>query len=116
MPTASTNSVDDEDNKEDDSCVEEYDGDSDITAGASSLRSFGWRIDVRKLLEWSWGDVPMVLAGLAAVLSWASTPELPVPLAPDHTIRTALKQKPHVSLLPSPSSPTRKAPAQMSEF
>jgi len=44
----------------------------------------GRRFDVRKLLEWSCGDLPMVLAGLAAILSWASTPELPVPLAPDH--------------------------------
>ena len=44
----------------------------------------GRRFDVRKLQEWSCGDLPMVLAGLAAILSWASTPELPVPRAPDH--------------------------------
>ena len=36
------------------------------------------RLDWRKLLQWSWGDIPMLLAGLAALLSWASTPELRV--------------------------------------
>ena len=57
----------------------------------------GRRFDLRKLLQWSWSDLPMVLAGLAAVLSWASTPELPVPRSPDHTIHTALNQQPQKS-------------------
>jgi len=70
--------------------AEDSEGDSE---GAGEGNGLGARFDPYKLLVWSWSDVPMVLAGLAAVLSWASTPELPVPRAVDHTIQTALKQQ-----------------------
>jgi hypothetical protein len=48
--------------------------------------------DPRKLLHWSLADLPLVLVVLAALFSWASTPELPAPAAPNALLHSVLDQ------------------------
>ena len=49
-------------------------------------------VDPRKLLQWSYSDLPLILAVLAALFSWASTPDPPPPAVPNALLHSVLGQ------------------------
>ncbi len=49
-----------------------------------------YRFDPRKLLQWSCSDLPLILAGAAALFSWASMPEYPAVTDPRAEIEHGL--------------------------
>lgn len=50
------------------------------------------RLDPRKLLHWSCSDLPIILAGLTALFSWASMPEYPSFTDPTTEIQVGLSK------------------------
>lgn len=59
------------------------------------LNSWRRRLSIRKLLRWGKEDIPILLAALAAILSFVSTPRLPPPPpGPNSFIDSLLRQAP----------------------